>query len=557
MSVHALPRRGWLLPGVALLLVAGCDATRGPRAGGLTNWLRVCESDADCGDLRCLCGACTLPCGAEGECAGLDGTTCIDAEESGAIALCSGEAPTSPGLCLTRCEDDDCGRGAACVAGVCTPLPEPTARVTVDATRTYQTLLGLGAGVTYLSNDLAAHPRGEALYDVLFLDSGFELLRLRNRHGIDAAADLASSAAIVAAATARLGHAPVTILSSFTPPASLKANGATQCEATPDTCTLARRGDGSFDYPGLAAHWRASLEAYAAAGIVPDYIGIQNNPNWVPPDETAMEACRFLPTEGTATVTVDGAEVEAAFPGFDRALTAVADAIADLTPVPRILAPETTGFELVADYLPHLDLERVDALAFHLYGADPTAVNVDALQELARLGQRSERPLLQTEMQEDGLGTAVLAHHAFVDGGATAYLQNDLVGLATAPNVTQALVAIDEEEYSVQEPYHSLRHFARFTAPGWVRVAADHEADELLASAWLAPSGDDLTVVLVNAGPEELAVELAPGADAPERSVVTRTVFDGVERSAALGALPAAGVVRVPGRSIVTVAFSR
>jgi hypothetical protein len=144
LSVHALPRRGWLLPGVALLLVAGCDATRGPRAGGLTNWLRVCESDADCGDLRCLCGAGTLPCGAEGECAGLDGTTCIDAEESCAIALCSGEAPTSPGLCLTRCEDDDCGRGAACVAGVCTPLPEPTARVTVDATRTYQTLLGLG-----------------------------------------------------------------------------------------------------------------------------------------------------------------------------------------------------------------------------------------------------------------------------------------------------------------------------------------------------------------------------------------------------------------------------
>jgi len=40
------------------------------------------------------------------------------------------------------------------------------------------------------------------------------------------------------------------------------------------------------------------------------------------------------------------------------------------------------------------------------------------------------------------------------------------------------------------------------------------------------------------------------------RAEVTRTVFDGVERSADLGALPPAWVVRVPGRAIVTVAFT-
>jgi hypothetical protein len=39
------------------------------------------------------------------------------------------------------------------------------------------------------------------------------------------------------------------------------------------------------------------------------------------------------------------------------------------------------------------------------------------------------------------------------------------------------------------------------------------------------------------------------------RSEVTRTVFEGVGRGAALGQLPAAGVVRVPAGSIVTIAF--
>ncbi len=549
--------RSRLLPALSLLLLGGCDASGGPRAGGLTNWLRTCERDADCGDLRCLCGACTLPCDAAAACADLDGTACVDAEETGAIALCDGDAPASPGLCLQRCSDDECGAGAACVAGVCSPLPEPTAHVTIDTGRRYQTLLGLGAGVTYMNDELAAHPLAADLYDVLFLDSGFELLRLRNRHGVEGAEDLTSSAQIVAAATARLGHPPTTLLTSFSPPAALKANGSTRCEGTPDTCTLVRLDDGAFDYPGFAAHWRASLQAYAAAGIVPDYIGLQNNPNSVPPDTDALEACRFLPTEGTASVTIDGVSVEAAYPGFDRALTAVVAAIADLDPAPSILAPETTGFESVAEYLPHLDLASVDALAFHLYGTDPAAVDVDALRNLATLGQTSDRPLLQTEMESDGLGTAVLAHHALVDGGATAYLQNDLVGAAAAPDGSpQALVAIDAEGFSLRDPYHSLRHWARFTEPGWLRVATDDETEDLLASAWLAPAGDSLSVVLVNAGPDEFAVELAQDGVAAEHSSVTRTVFDGVERSVDLGALPNARIVRVPGHSMVTVAFS-
>ena len=45
----------------------------------------------------------------------------------------------------------------------------------------------------------------------------------------------------------------------------------------------------------------------------------------------------------------------------------------------------------------------------------------------------------------------------------------------------------------------------------------------------------------------------AAEAGAIALSEVTRTVFEGIERSAELGPLPAEGVVRVPGRAIVTV----
>ena len=61
--------------------------------------------------------------------------------------------------------------------------------------------------------------------------------------------------------------------------------------------------------------------------------------------------------------------------------------------------------------------------------------------------------------------------------------------------------------------------------------------------------------MIVNAAAAELDATVDLGELAPTSSTVTRTVFDGVERSAELGALPAEGTVRVPGRAIVTVAL--
>ena len=140
---------------------------------------------------------------------------------------------------------------------------------------------------------------------------------------------------------------------------------------------------GGFDYAGFADYWRASLEAYANAGIVPDYVSIQNNPNWVPPAEAPNEACRFLPEEGTTTVTVDGAPIDVAYPGYREALAAVRAAIAELPVMPRLGAPES-GLIGVGEFVPALDASAFDALALHLYGMDATAVDVAALEARPR-----------------------------------------------------------------------------------------------------------------------------------------------------------------------------
>ena len=346
-------------------------------------------------------------------------------------------------------------------------------------------------------------------------------------------------------------------MTSGTPPAALKANRSRTCGGRPETCTLASLPGGRFDYAGFASHWRASLEAYADAGISPDYVSIQNNPNWVPPADRPNEACRFLPEEGTATVNVDGAAVEIAYPGYREALSAVRAAIQDL-PMPQIGAPEVSGIGMVDQYVPPLDAAVFDALALHLYGVDATAVDIGGLEAVRDLARQLDRPVFQTEMQADGMETAILIHHALTAGGASAYLQNDLVAV-TRDAAQVALVLLDGARFEPQGPYYALSHYAKSTDPGWVRVDADSDSSELLGSAWLAPDDRALTVVLVNPGLESLEAELVVPDALRARAVrtqVTRTTFEGAERSAALGALPSGGIVRVPRRSILTVAFA-
>ena len=54
--------------------VSGCNS----RGDTQTNWLKACDSNDDCGDFVCVCGACTLECSRQSDCASAPaGATCM------------------------------------------------------------------------------------------------------------------------------------------------------------------------------------------------------------------------------------------------------------------------------------------------------------------------------------------------------------------------------------------------------------------------------------------------------------------------------------------------
>jgi O-glycosyl hydrolase len=229
----------------------------------------------------------------------------------------------------------------------------------------------------------------------------------------------------------------------------------------------------------------------------------------------------------------------------------------DLAVPPKIIAPDVSTPGVVADYLGSVDIARIDAIAHHLYGSSASSTDVSRFYQLGQVGKSMGRPLFQTEMQADGFGTALLLHHTLVTEGAAAYLHIALVG----PPITStfdsgALITIDNGEFTVQPAYHALRHYALHTDPGWVRVDAATNQEALLASAWLSPANDALTIVLVNAGVDPLDAEIGIDEATIASSRVTRTSFDGIERSADLGTLPRERVLRLPGHSLATVTLN-
>jgi glucuronoarabinoxylan endo-1,4-beta-xylanase len=427
--------------------------------------------------------------------------------------------------------------------------------VTLAPAERHQTLEGFGAAIAfYIDRAVGQTPQG--LYQVLFPELGLDILRLRNRYqrSDQSDANLAQEVEILQRATQALGHRPKIMLSSWSPPAALKANGTERCRGN-DDCTL-KKDNGEFVYDQFGDYWYDSLKYYASVGIVPDYVTIQNEPDFIPPD---WEGCKFEPSE------------TAKYPGLNRALEVVHERVSRLPTPPKLLGPEVVGVHSnkVANYARQMNLDLVYGVAHHLYEKGDDGVwdwrspGPDSFiaPMKSTVAATSDKPLFQTEFATDedqgvegGFETAWLIHNSLVEEGVVAFLYWDLVW---TPG--HGLVSVDAARYKPRDQYYSLRHYARFTEPGDVRVGARADSLDLRASAFRSPAGDRLTVIMLNTGLHPIAARLDAGGFAGTPSEAYRTIYrpGASELWMDLGALSPNDPVPLPPRSIATVVLRK
>lgn len=406
-----------------------------------------------------------------------------------------------------------------------------TATVTINTGTTYQTLDGFGAACAWYGEWLTGNSSKSAIYDLLFKNN-LDFIRFRNTYGSRGSGTFCPyEAELVTQGKSRNPNLKV-LLCSWSPPSDLK-NG------TLNGGTLAKV-NGAFNYSGFGTYWHDSLVGYQGKGFTPDYISIQNEPDYT---NSGWETCRLDTAEGTNA-------------SYSKALAAVVSSISSISPKPKIVGPEVTGIASsnVQNYMASLNQSSIDVVGHHLYnGGD--ANSPDSFNSIFQTlySSYSSKPRWQTEYDQGGaLNTAILMYNSLVYEQVNAYFFWDLIW-ANSDLCLVNLPSQTASTYTVTDYYYVVKQFSGWTDPGYKRVAASSTNTGVRATAFV--NGDSLSVILINTSGSEASVSLSLNTNVSSSTVYVTTP-GGSNKCTNKGALGSGNTVTVPNNSIATVVIT-
>jgi glucuronoarabinoxylan endo-1,4-beta-xylanase len=378
------------------------------------------------------------------------------------------------------------------------PPPPPASSTTVDATKTFQTIEGLGGAIAFYNGWVTAHPFRQEIYTNAFGGLNLSMLRLGNWYryqGTDPDAP-----GFVSNANSILGHPVPVFMSSWAPPAFLKSNGQVG-----NGGSLVYT-NGTFVYDGFAQYWYDSLLAYRSIGVSPTWISIQNEPDWA----ASYDSCVFHPNEDTMNVTNH-------FASYSIALDTCYQRLTNLLSPPKILGPEVVGlgFNDVQNYAATMHANSFYGVAHHLYGGStdgtPDGYN-PAMSALTNVFPTKPRFMTEYGLS-DMMDQANLIHNVLVVEQASGYNYWSLIWPGTSGGLIQIENPFANQSTWTNAPpgtptqshgwwyspaYWAMKHYSYFIQPGFRRVASTCTDTNVLTSAYLSPDGLRLVTVFIN-----------------------------------------------------------
>jgi glucuronoarabinoxylan endo-1,4-beta-xylanase len=367
---------------------------------------------------------------------------------------------------------------------------------TVNYNIVHQQLEGFGSAACYDVGVPTYNPKSEEIYNLLFRDLGLDILRIKNTYqvGDNGPYELWATGQVVAAARQATRNPNLkTELVPWSPPANLKSTG----DLGTLNGTLKKGADGNYVYADYATWWLNSLTGsggFNSVGIYPDYISMQNEPDWGQQDQV----CRFTPTENST------------FAGYDKAFEAVYNRMdGNVSPMPKMLAPESMGFGNSQAFINALvnigQIDHIYGFSHHLYSDGSYGSPDNMISGMTNYHNNyGYKPLFQTEYGADGTPTfehAVLLaqhiHNCLVYEGVTSYYHWPLY--RNGSYTTGGMVNINPGGYVVRDLYWFFKAYAYFTDPNWYRVdATSSPSSNLRMTAFKSPDSNQLTIVILN-----------------------------------------------------------
>ena len=441
------------------------------------------------------------------------------------------------------------------------------ASITVDPSATKQQIIGFGAGSVYYQSWITAlgSTMQEALYDTAFTGLNLSLLRVGNWLQDESKGVSKDDIKIVTAGKKRLGSHMKIEMSSWSAPASLKPSGDINGKkdgvfySGKNSTLKASSSDpyGKYAYREFASWWKRSYQAYEAAGIAPDYISFQNEPDMFAEYEETL----FTPTENDTSA------------GYAQALNAMRDTMNTLANPPKILGPEPLGigYNNFQKYAKALTDSKLDGYAYHLYhagdGNDNSLANYmspenfrSPMKAIATSYGSDARPIIMTEfcsMAENGkeeymTGLAHIMQVGFTDGKLNGYIawelfwgegKGQLIGVCT-----KGWGSCTEDQINISPEYHAMRHYSKFVNPGWKVISSTSDNSNLYTVAFRSANGDSITVVAIN---KSAATELNIPIDNYTALYAVQSVENG-DKSKEISPKES---IPAPAKSITTVVF--
>ena len=432
------------------------------------------------------------------------------------------------------------------------PPPAPVA--TVYPANLHQTIEGFGGAIAFYNGWVTAHPYKDEIMTNAFAGLNLSMLRLGNWFRYQGTTNFDPDApGFVTKANQLLGRPVQVLMSSWAPPAFLKSNGQVGNGGT------LLYTNGGFAYNEFAQYWYDSLVAYRNIGVSPNWVSIQNEPDW----EASYDSCIFRPTEGMYNGTN--------WAGYSNALSATYLKVATLPSPPKFLGPEPVGigYSVPQNYAATMNPNHFYGFNYHLYhGSTDGSANgyVTALRATTNLF--STKPRFMTEFGVSNMiESATLIHNCLTEGQVSGYNHWSLIW----PNTDGGLIQIEfpwnqaqwtnappgtptqAKGYWLTPAYWAMKHFSYYVTPGSRRISATNNDPNIKTSAYLTEDNLRLVAVFINRNLAATTMDLNFAAFPFANSGVYQTA--GTNKFQSLGA--AGSQLTLPPESLTTVVLDK